>query len=118
MNNSSDSLRLTLNSVKVENCVLSRQTRVAEGATLKDCESRPGAEVIAKGARRSKPYVYQGVLTPKVCSFIQWRSSGWDGRYDEYFKRSVNLDKVLLVIFPDWVCFLLCTLHRNGHNIV
>jgi hypothetical protein len=51
MNNSSGSLRLSLNSVKVENCVLSRQTRVAEGATLKDCESRPGAEVIAKGAR-------------------------------------------------------------------
>ena len=45
------SLRYCLDSVKVENCVLSRQTRVAEGATLKDCESRPGAEVRAKGAR-------------------------------------------------------------------
>ena len=43
-------MRLSHNSVKVENCVLSRQTRVAEGATLKDCESRPGAEIIAKGA--------------------------------------------------------------------
>ena len=49
MNNPFDSLRLSLNSVKVENCILSRQTRVAEGATLKDCESMPGAEVIAKG---------------------------------------------------------------------
>jgi ADP-glucose pyrophosphorylase len=54
MNNWPDSLRLCLNSVKVENCVLSRQTRVAEGATLKDCESRPGAEVIAKGAREEQ----------------------------------------------------------------
>ena len=54
MNNLIDSLRLYLNSVKVENCVLSRQTRVAEGATLKDCESRPGAEVIAKGERKGQ----------------------------------------------------------------
>ena len=51
MNSGFGSLRSPRHSVKVENCILSRQTRVAEGATLKDCESRPGAEVIAKGVR-------------------------------------------------------------------
>ena len=59
--NTSSSLRYCLDSVKVENCVLSRQTRVAEGATLKDCESRPGAEVRAKGAK-----LEQTIYMPRI----------------------------------------------------
>lgn len=52
-----------------------------------------------KVRERGKPFVCQRVLTLKVCSFIQWGTSGWDGRHEEYFRRNVNLDKVLLGIF-------------------
>ena len=78
MNNLFYSLSSSLHSVKVENCVLSRQTRVGEGATLKDCDSRPGAEVIAKGARKSKPYMCQGDLTRG--SQLRTKAFVWTGQ--------------------------------------
>ncbi|KAG9052662.1 hypothetical protein FS842_009443 [Serendipita sp. 407] len=43
--------------VKVENCILSRHTKIGEKAELKDCESVPGAEISGgasyKGVRLS-----------------------------------------------------------------
>jgi len=46
---SSTRTTLTFYRVKVENCILSRHTKVGEKTQLKDCESAPGADIKGGG---------------------------------------------------------------------